>query len=689
MSYEEYAPNGITLNVAGKEIPLQFNAPLAWKQTRGIDPWMMNIALQDETAYPGFLLSDGMPAKFRFDTPDQNGKPVSLEWEGWYLVRIEQSRSERDVQVATFADERWKAMYRRITASYNVQWPDGTWRADSLDGGKPWTCLRAIGDMCRKFGMDFYEFNKMPQEMRDLQMPANMGNSPAGGFVEASMAECMPNLLEYMGGALIMWFNGAMRVVPKTGDDANTIATLQAMPRMQDTASQSGREFEQPREMELAFEVMAEAAIERFDPDDKGTASGGGIDMKLVNVMQSWLYGSRGYEFGQITNDRVADDVYNAISEEYRLEGYKSEGVEEFIANNYFLPNILPLLRRDALGDFIDTKAETDKKLWFDSETRDAWRRMYAIDFPFKGAGNEAYRILSGLRLGRLSPDGSTRDHGNVFCDWCMMSDDILNPQDDPMKWEYSENVEFDGSRASPFKSSFVAEGKTGKLLLRIEPPSTLRFDMKRIFLGLFDEQLHYGNWQDVSAEGDIEIDGAHAKFDPSYKLRIIVTGRLTGDPTNVRGGAFVPNLEGRVYKLRRPLYPAGGIKSIQLRSYTRTANFAYAKEQMVDACPAMYNQFPTELLNADELEKIADDTAKRVKALFASAQAGGIVTPGIEAPMKGLGTGGDVKEFSIMLGNPKLHSISSQYIVVPDMPNVEVDQRSLDGEPVSAIDWS
>lgn len=684
---------------SGQTVPIEFNAPFTLKQTRGLEPYMFSIHLSDVSKLPQpATQSNGCRCSFVFETPNATGAGrTTKEWKGWYLVRIEPSKSDVGLYVATFADVRWKLQYFRRTKAYNVQWPDGSYRDESTPQGglyKLWTAVDAAKDICKLFGEEL-DTDKLQSDKYYIVLPSNLGNSKGGGWAAAQWDEMMKGALASIEADIVMDLDGKLSLRERTGDKAGYLKEVRLMPRIIDTTGAGNNGWSRPKKLRLSFEIMMEAALESLLAG--ATSAHTPIFSPPENVMPRFTqadFDPEEWWNSQVAGE-LADTDWETVPVELERNGYapRSEA-EGLICRNYFLPNIIPLTRSEAHGWITESADPTEnaqlalKKFWFDGVLRNCWRKTYRVKYPTSRSASPlttALRCLSGLRFGRLTPGGDTISRGSVFADWSEeQTFAVRYDKWDPFNSQFSTNHPFDATRPAPFTARWIAESGN-ELIFLLEPTDSRRIGQAKIYPGLFARDLNYGTWGTLTADGYIEETELQGEFDEDFDFRILLSGRLI-TPCFLSGvGSPIGQIEGRVLTVEVPMYPDGSIPSIDLKSEAMTANFGFSKQQLQLAKGQLAERWPEKLLNLTDVQKRAQDVASKLEAIFEQGDSGGIAVPGVEALNKAE-TGGDIHEMSVTIGDPDPWSIKTQYIVLPGVSAISVDPEERDGQPPALI---
>lgn len=690
----------------GVTIPVEYNMPFTLKQIRGTDPYMVSLMFSDISQFPDpSAFQEGAQCKFQFSTPAPAGGRVNTEWDGWYLIRLEPSKSEEGMWIAHFADERWAWQYRRYDLSMNMLWSDGSYRLDTTPNGgnSPWQVIPAIKRAGEIMGLEVV-VDGLPVFTPPAILPNNLGNSPGGGWVQEQPGEIFKPMLDCLDADLILDPHKRKRVivVPRTGDPKGTIAKVRAMPRLVDTLGTVSNGYEKPRKVRVSFEVKAEAVME-----SRLLATSTAIPVFDVpeNVVprftpalldpQAWL------------DEEVSQKVNKSEWQEYRdwlkEAGYAATNSDasDLVARNWFLPNIIPLkrgneheeIREDPSSPTANSLAY-QKKLWYDEQLRHCWRRVMRIKYPtnlvFAGDLVKDMRSMIGLRFGRLTAGGDTIARGAFYGDWAeeTVHATQLDPTD-PLKSTFSTNHPFDVTRPAPFTCRWVAE-VGNELIFEIRPAETTRISQSKLFPGLLRTALTYGDWYKLSNDGymdatELSCDG----FTDPWKFRIYFSGRLIGpdlrDKTD--GATPIGAFEGRRLVVEQELYPKGSMPEMDLKYDGTTANYGYTKAQMTAALGDLSLRWPAQMLNKKEIEGLVADAVAKLKQQFELGKSGGLSVVGVQPLADKLYTGGDIHEMSVVIGDPDPWSIKTQFLVLPGIPAFTLSKEDREGKTVNFIE--
>lgn len=694
----------------GHTVPLDYAAPFTLKQTRGIDAYYVTILCssidQLPVPQPG---EDGKRCGFIFRTPGQNpSSPIFHTWGGWVLLRATKTQNDSELWSVTFADIRHIMQHKRASLNLNIKWPDGTWRSESLNSGSPYDKKEAARAIVESIGFSAPDegFADLAASQTIQTLPANLGNTRTGGFVHASWAEMIKPVAEVMNADPIVMFDGNIGFRSRQGDRLNQLPQLRARARIEDSVQKERSQWERPRKLRLGFECKVENAIERFPSSATISNQSERAIIDPVNVMPKWEH--NGDFFDPIGQGALNVDgsswspIWNELSDAGYINSLssgsftKDELADTYIASHFMLPQIFPYRRVEPLGDILDDADEILKKDWFDGMIRNSWRRFYRVEFPANADVSDAplLRSLAALKFGRLTAEGAVRSKGVVFADYFSeLATPLYAANRGTRAFSQTVNKDhpFNPLIPAPFTARFISE-EGNELVFSIDPVELRRLSQSKVFLGLAKNELTYGTYNKLVAD-DYMSDGKnlqfgneateqHLQFDVDYKFRCMIVGTLIQEPLQSN---VPPEIEGRAYIIERDLFADGGIDSIDYRSYESTANFGYSITQM--QATSISGLFPDTLLNETSLNIIADRIQSETKAQFEAGQSGGILAPGVSCPAAGIGTSGDIHEFSIVVGNPSPHAITSQYIFAPQAKSIVVDQEEIDGKPPSLLD--
>lgn len=690
----------------GADMTVPLAAPFTIKQTRGLDPYMFSLVMPDISQLPPATAKNGVGATFTFSTPGESGGRADVSWK-LYLVRTERNKAQEELWNVVFADGRWLADYKRYTLSYNIQWPDGSYRNETTNGGQRWKAVDAIEHAIREFGFE-PDVSRIRKRMRaNPELPNNLGNSDGGGWVDATWTEIIGPMLNVLNADLVIGLDGKWIVVPKTDppgkttsgnsgqvDPNSAVGRLRAMKRTNDTVEAAGNLWERPRKIRVGFEIMAEAAIESDIPTTSTAKGLFDIPENVMPRLDTALLDPEAWWNDQVA-DQVADTDWVRIYDELLRLGYISstQRGEQVIAENYFLPCIIPIIRAGEYEEISEDPNPTQNsikyqtKLWMDAALRQHWRRTYRITYPTSGAEGVAssLRGMAGIRFGRLTPGGDARSRGSVFCQWCEESSHALVLTPNPLDSQFSQNHDFDPERAAPFTAQWIAQ-KGNELIFQLTPTESRRISQGRIFPGAFSVPLNYGTWFNMTGDGYMQAVELQGQFTEEFDYRIYVCGMLTREDERAGVGSPVGEINGRRLVVEAPLFSNGSIESLDVKSSAVTANFAYSKTQMALPLGELALKWPTELINSSEIRRVLDRATVKAIQQFETNLSGGITIAGVSPVAAGIITEGDVHEMSIVVGSPDPWSIVSQYIIQSAVSSFDIDQWKRDGEKPSLI---
>lgn len=685
-------------------MPLEWSAPFSLKQTRGFSPYMFTVQVSNETVEAFLPKSQSFPSgaecSFEFFAPKAGGGQSHLVWNNWYLVRSEPPPHFKGSRVLTFADERWALQYRLFDMSYNIQWPDGSYREDTVPGGGGrtggiWTALDAAVDALKKMGYS-PNISRVAESSgigkRHIPLPNNLGNSPGGGYVGASAEEILSPMLRAIDCDLVFGFDGQPYIVDRAGDPAKDIQKLRDLPRIVDVVEKTENGWEKPRKIRVFFEMKIEAAVE--GGIDAFTITGEPVYDEPVNVMPSFD-----------RSDVVPEDWWDAqvgeqddtrfveINGEVVRLGYAAfDGdADRQIRWNWFLPLIFPLAvgrNREIIesGEPGRNALLASKKIWVDSQLRRFWRRVYKVKYPTRSTPtvNRA-RYLTGIRMGRLTPSGDTRERGSVYCDWVdKTSQSYAFSNSDPWSVAFSRNHPFDPLVPAPFTARWLAD--TGdELLFELVPPEASRIGQAEILPGLFTADLNYGNYAKIVNDEYLELTEAKASFQPDFRFRVMTAGRLIADIDLVGKSSPIGTINSRSLVLEYDAFKDGSIESLDIKNHSITANFGFSSTQLAKSDP-ITDEWPEVLLNGTDLQRAAVASVATYKRKFDLGMAGGFLMAGLSGAEDGVVTAGDIAEASVVVGNPDPWSITTQYIVLPSTPKPVLEPEERDGKVATII---
>lgn len=701
-------PNDIRIKVGGKVFPLTYNMPFTLKQTRGTNPYFLQIKVSsiDGLPAPG---GGGTPCSFLFETPAASGPHmIQWEWDSWYLVRVEPAKSEDDHWFLTIADERWKIEHKRIDVSYNVQWPDGSYRAESLNiNAEPWTTKDAITDALARFG--YWDTIWLADPNKGV-LRNNMGNSPAGGYSGGTFSEVLDPMLEQANLDLII-IDRKPAIVERVGDTANKLAYLRTMPRVVDTVGRGDARWELPRKLRVFHEVKMEVALEKAAQGNTTTGDNAFLN-DPVNVMPRFVHAAEaGADWWADKDGDTAKSEWVPIDEHIEeLFGNVYNPVETTIARNWFLPLILPLRRMGPMEEIAESTSDLTansllalRKMVITDYLRKSWRRLWRIEYPTdnrpENASAPTIRRIAGLKLGRLTPGGDATSKGSVFCDWSEQTIHAVKYKaGSPFDSEFGVNHPYGGLASqqdpeggippAPFSAKFISE--SGKeLIFAFEETPHGKIATAEVQPALYEEVPNYGSWLNMVNDEYWVYNQLQGRFTPNFTMRVFLFGRLIANAQEVPSSNGVPaGIQNRSFIEEIDLFPDGGIDSLDVKVESMTANFGFSLEQVRKPILFLRNEWPTLLLNRDKVVENAKRIESQVRDQYQAGDSGGIVTPGVEAMKQGICTAGTIHEASVVVGDPDLWSIRCQFIVAPNIGKLRLEPEEK-GLPPAIVDWS
>lgn len=686
------------IHVGSAIVPIEYAAPFTLKYPPGMEPFMFQLHMSDTSVLPEPGSGNGTPCKFVFSTPAASGGRTDVELSGWYLVRVEPSNIEDATSLVTFADERWRLQYKRFSAEYNIQWPDGSFRWHTVDKGEKWKAHDAIVDFLTKAGYK-PDTSRLSLLKRGLDLPNNLGNSRGGGWVDATYQEILEPMLRILD-ANIYFINGQPHITDKSGDIAGGIPKLRAIPRVDDTVAFSRNGWEKPRRFRIMYEIKAEAALENLYTPARTTASQSPASFfdAPENVMPKLTASVREHrDWWEAAINKEKGDEWDEIA--IVVAGYQPmaltvDEVDDNIAKNWYLPFLFPFKRQGPHGPIIESSNPTtnasiiEAKLWLMAQCRMHWHRTYRITYP---TSNEplvnGYRSMTGIRFGRLTPGGDTVSRGAVFADWSEETTAAVRLRDNPFDSQFGRSYDFNPERAAPFVADWVAESGN-ELIFELRPVGTMMLGQEKIVPGIWSVTPNYGTWFEMTRDGYLGAQELQAELRPDWRFRAIVSGRVVGSISIMENVATaIGKISGRSFVVEVPGFTDGGMDAFDVKESAITANFGFSKAQL-NTQEVITEVFPEVLLNESAISSRANDLAKYFKSRFELGQAGGILIPGVEPAYSGIWPGGDIYEMSIVVGDPDPWSVTTQYVVLPGIPSPPLLPEERDGRIPQIIAW-
>lgn len=558
---------------------------------------------------------------------------TALEFEEWYILA--RRALEWGWVEYTFADQRWMHRHNKLTAQYNIVSYGGKHRKDSLKGGtRPWTCIDAAEDALTKLGFDVIIDPKLPQHLLSRELPDNLGNSDAGGFVGASLPEFGPLMLEPVRCDVVPTQDGKLMITDRVREASKD---LKGYIHIGGQVREADVHWQKPKKLIVEFEKRIER---RWTYDETGaTSATDQVTPQLENVAPRWD-ADRPDEIDRfVPIGDVGDPVSNALIPLLNLRLTYDSPMSLARLKALFMAPTLYDTEKGSL-----TPEQVGKLRIAEGYLREHYRRTFRVKQSISDVENVRARWAR-PEIGRLQSDGTNKPDGAVFMDYTV---DLRYPQrragESALQAAFSENITYSLGRPAPFKAEWIDKSES-IFALRENNPT---FHKRGYYPGLLTGRgKHYGNMKEVLRGKKLAIDST-VDFRDDFKLTVYWHGIFLGAPLGSERYA-------RTHKVEKALFPSGPVDSLTLRCDSLTANFGYD------------GTFPGELLNGTELDEKARELQRETKDALTQGRAGVMRHGGLDVLAVGkFHVGGDIHEIAILVGQRAAFSIDTHITVLP-----------------------
>lgn len=689
---------------SGPEIPLEFMAAVTIEMSRGCDADALKFLTSDDR----FSSIGAGPCTLRFKTPVDFGKgSKTLDWKGWYMASIQPNSQRPGSFIVTMYDYRFLAAKNKVTVSYNIEWPDTKLREESKTaaGDRLWYCLDAAIDTLTKFGFQVDDYSKhlVNVTQRAKVLPMNLGNTPGGGWAAASLDEIIPALLEPIRCDLVMTPEGKARIVSRSGFDDSP--KLEAHSLIAGVVGERNIKWQKPSQIRVQFERLVEGVFEYTSYQGQGSlVRGQDINFQVVNVMPEYKSDKTTGEYVEL--QQQVFDRYGPFSFQGVVSG---NSADRYIGSRYFKPHMFPYRRdpktRLPIGN---SPAEIARDIairsWFDDNVKQCWHRLFRVE-PKAFSSVSYARFFTNIRLGRLEKNGGTKDGGNVYCNyvkhlkWGVLPPDAKSIS--PLNNVFSENHTFgdpantaqDGTLSYSYNPApFIARWVSAeKLIFEVAPQKPSDTNTKSFFPGTMVERLNYGPLFQLASGSALKVTEVSGKIAPDFTMRVIWNGRVSRDLPNLSGEGFTTVSGARLAEVVVDAFSDGMGPDVVVRADPSiTANYAITetglKRPINGSLMSDVGQYRT-LLNKDEVEDTAEFIAAQVMQTYNQNRAGVATCLGISAMSAGIWTGGLIHKASIVIGQDMNESVMVNYIVQPEVRDIETRREKPSKAPRLAVE--
>lgn len=655
---------------SGSRIAVEFIGSFSLEMPRGTDAGEVKLL----TSRPEEFNSIGAGActfLFSHDKGDLGAGKQTFGWKGWFMESLQPNPSQPGLYTAVFRDARSMRARKRISVSYNVEWPDQYLRADTMTSSSTrWTCLNAAYDALEKFG---FTVDKDSSTLTNWQkhefLPNNLGNSQGGGFAGVNFIELIPLLLEPIRCDIIMTPENKVRVVSRSGKDDSP--KLKAHRLIGGVVGERNIKWLKPKKVRVLFDRILEGGWDYTIGTSGATAAQvRGMNWQVNNVMPKF------------NSTKMAElDEWTDIEEQIRSEFAIADG-EEYLCARWFKPSLFPY-RRDRDRLITESPEGIAKKKWYNDGVRRCWRRLFQVNPRLFTTAFSYTRYFTGIRLGRLDENGGVVSGGNVYCDFTRhlkWGHNAHQQSADPMELRFSENVKlgFAGGYRSPdglenidflpapFNARWVS---AEKLIFEVSPRKPNHVNEEEFYPALMSEHLNYGKVFELASGTALRRTPLQGTFKTAWNMRVLWNGRLV---SNIAGMDILEGTgqRGRMWAETRTAFPDGLGEDVEVRVDEITANHVFSERLLrIINIGNIHTYTPDVLANKEEIEDVADHITEQIVQTYNQNRAGTAHVAGVSALAAGIWTGGAIHNVRLAVGEGGEQSaLTTQYIVQPEI---------------------
>lgn len=568
---------------------------------------------------------------------------TSLESEEWYILA--RRALEWGWVEYTFADQRWHKRHNKLTKQYNVISYGSKYRKDSLyAASRPWTCLEAAEDALTALGFQVVIDPKLPQHLRNVKLPDNLGNSEAAGFFGASLPEFGPLMLEPIRCDPVPTLDGKLMITDRVREQSKD---LKGYIHIGGQVREADVHWQKPKKLIVEFEKRIER---RWEYSEGQTAARNAVSPAIENVAPRWDADSPDAGGGFIPLGDVGDSANDALIPLLNLRLTFDSPMSLAGIKSFFMAPSLYDTEKGSL-----TPEQVGKLRIAEGLLRENWRRTFKVKVSQTDTDDIRARWAQ-PEIGRLQADGTNRPDGAVFMDYVV---DLRYPQrkagEHALQAVFSENISYSTTRPAPFKAEWLDKSELIFQIRENNPtfhkrgyyPGALR-GRGKCYAGLTPSGAQVSMQEVIRGRAKLAID-SNVDFTDTFRLTVYWHGLFLGAP--LLGGAGYA----RTHKVEKALFPSGPVDSLTLRCESLTANFGYN------------GTFPGELLNGTELDDKAREMQRETKAALTQGRAGVMRHGGLDVlAVGGFSVGGDIHEIAILVGQRAAFSIDTHITVLP-----------------------
>lgn len=609
---------------------------------RGTEPSSIELLVRDEDGGGTRFDDIENPVTISITAPDKYGNNATLELKKWHIIYS--SAAGPGLVKLILEDNRKIARDTRVTAEYNIQVASidegETFRDSSLNNGQQWYCLDAAIDAIEKFGLKYTRAKQLQRSVKFVKLPANLGNSAAGGFVSAQWDQMLPLLLDPIHCDPVINKDGSVSIVDRQSEASVNISAFMGV---EGTVHDVDKHWIKPQKIVCEFETR----IARQFRYEEGHSVVRGKDIEIEMVIPD--ADTSGNIFG-------FTEFYDEIQ---RAGGISRREV----LDRWLKPRVVDV---DTDNDASDVLAAKDQLEGF---IRSSFRQLFRID---NEGGLDG---MSDLAIGHLKFDGTTRTTHAVYMPYAFVHKFTRVGKGAKLKdyWEtvVSTNVPFTYTRSAPWNAQ-LGVNDYGEIMLFLLPEVGGFTGARDLIPGQTLNPMRVGDAVDIIDDNHILPTQGQTKLSSGWIFRVVYHGLLIKDRDDL-------GID-RLHKETNTGFSGGKVPELVYRVSDMTANYGYT-----DAA-SMALDLPT-LLNEDELAIRAEAVTEQVKRNFKDGKAGIYTTAGVDAIVNGdYWVRGNIHSMSIVIGAKRPHSVEAKWVVMPEVRPVYANNLNLQGLPVRLI---
>lgn len=638
------------------DVPVQYIRPFEIRLSRGWEPWRFAIGVTDDRF-------DNLknPITIRIETVNEDGTaalPVFLE--GWNITgKVRHDEYTSDIFIE---DVRWNALYKKLSASYNVAWwGTAVARQGSDDDGSPWTTVDAIEDALKRFGLETDPNPQLDSEIARKELPTNLGPSDGGGFAGVGYLIAMPILAESAELDIVTKPNGHVFVTDRATDVAQQ---LSGYPAISGRVVDKDIHWSQPAKLEVLFPKQIERRFEYTERDPARTFSGP----------------------DQYVGDGATNNIENVIPEydlvEFKttwLEFYRHVQDRVFYARNKVLkrihiPGIFPWGDDWGFKNLIRDAQGYAKFRWFETMMQDSWRSTFRVKKEF--IQGTLFRPLANIQLGRLAVDGTNKG-GGILMNYSRIHRYSHYPLGTGpgvkggtmFDAEFSKNEPFSKEIPAPFEAQWISDD-VDELIFQVVPKAKSRLD-RQYWPGELVNPLQYGDIHKIATGQPIEIMEASAEFSRDFKMFVYYHGLQIEDLGSAVEGQ-------RMHVVRLDMFSSGEGPTLIIKAGDITANFAHSEDHDLP--------MESDIINLTQVEEAADYIGLQIFESYLETKHGTIEFATMKPLVDEIQTNGNIYDTVIRIGMDQEYTATLSYMVMPSIPQIRTG-RPRSGVPASKVD--